>query len=116
MPVANPSPQSYVQVIKTEEKGSDVNLAVHLLHDAYRSEFELAAIVSNDSDLLEAIRIVQKELNLRVGVLNPQRRPSVVLQREAFFVKNIYPSHIRKCEFANPLADDKGVFHKPIDW
>jgi hypothetical protein len=27
--------QEYVQVIKTEEKGSDVNLATHLLHDAH---------------------------------------------------------------------------------
>jgi hypothetical protein len=27
-------PQQYAKVIKTEEKGSDVNLATHLLHDA----------------------------------------------------------------------------------
>jgi hypothetical protein len=30
-------PQQYARVIKTEEKGSDVNLATHLLHDAHKS-------------------------------------------------------------------------------
>ena len=38
MPLANPGlgqPKT-VEVIKTEEKGSDVNLAIHLLHDPIR--------------------------------------------------------------------------------
>ena len=33
----------YVKIIKTEEKGSDVNLATHLLHDAHLNRFDLAA-------------------------------------------------------------------------
>ena len=48
--------QQYARVIKTEEKGSDVNLATHLLHDAHRGRFEAAVIVSNDSDRLEPIK------------------------------------------------------------
>ncbi|MCL6495512.1 MAG: NYN domain-containing protein [Ignavibacterium sp.] len=38
------------KVIKTEEKGSDVNLAVHLLNDAWLNKYDCAIIVSNDSD------------------------------------------------------------------
>ena len=72
-------PQQYARVIKTEEKGSDVNLATHLLHDAYRGRFEVAVIVSNDSDLLEPIKIVREELGKKVGVLNPHKRPSRAL-------------------------------------
>ncbi len=35
MPLATPVPPKYFEyVIKTEEKGSDVNLAVHLINDA----------------------------------------------------------------------------------
>jgi hypothetical protein len=34
------------QVPNTEEKGSDVNLASHLLADACRDAFEAAAIIS----------------------------------------------------------------------
>ncbi|MFW5857215.1 MAG: NYN domain-containing protein, partial [Planctomycetota bacterium] len=46
----------YVEVIKTEEKGSDVNLAVHLVNDAHLDLFDVGVVVSNDSDLFEALR------------------------------------------------------------
>jgi hypothetical protein len=38
MPVANvrPGQPKTVEVLKTEEKGSDVNIATHLLADAFR--------------------------------------------------------------------------------
>ena len=64
MRLANPPIRGskFVKVIKTEEKGSDVNLAVELLHDGYQNKYELAVIVSNDSDLLSALRIVQNDL------------------------------------------------------
>jgi hypothetical protein len=58
-------PQKYARVIKTEEKGSDVNLATHLLHDAHLGRFDIAVVVSNDSDLLEPIKIVRHELHKR---------------------------------------------------
>jgi hypothetical protein len=64
-------PQTYVKVIKTEEKGSDVNLATHLLHDAHLGRFDIAVVISNDSDLLEPIKIVRNELHKQVGILNP---------------------------------------------
>jgi hypothetical protein len=34
-------------VWKTEEKGSDVNLGVHLVRDAFRREFDIAAVLTN---------------------------------------------------------------------
>ena len=39
-----------VEVIKTEEKGSDVNLATYLLVDAFRRDAEAFVVISNDSD------------------------------------------------------------------
>ena len=44
-----------VRVMKTEEKGSDVNLATYLLVDAFEDRFDVAVIISNDSDLKEPI-------------------------------------------------------------
>lgn len=49
MPLAPPA-RGYQRVIKTEEKGSDVNLATHLLIDGFDDAYELAVVVSNDSD------------------------------------------------------------------
>src|SRR5262245_7677464 len=41
----------YAEVWITEEKGSDVNLASHLLIDGFRARYDLAVVVSNDGDL-----------------------------------------------------------------
>jgi hypothetical protein len=60
-------------VWKTEEKGSDVNLGVHLVRDAFKGHFDLAAVLSNDTDLVEPVRIVTQELNLPVTLLTPDR-------------------------------------------
>ena len=118
MPIANPQPDQpkFVQVIKTEEKGSDVNLAVNLLHDGYQGKYQLATIVTNDSDLLSAIQIVQNNLGLKVGILNPQQHPSKVLKNEALFMKKIRQSVIQKSQFPKTMQDAKGSFYKPKDW
>ncbi len=73
MLLANPTPgqSPTVEVVKTEEKGSDVNLAVQLVHDAHLNRFDCAVIVSGDSDLLMPVKIVRDELTKVVGVLNP---------------------------------------------
>lgn len=66
----------FARVLRYEEKGSDVNLAAHLVHDAHQGVFDTAAVVSNDSDLGEALRIVREALGRPVGLLNPHARPS----------------------------------------
>lgn len=118
MPLANPGlghPKT-VEVIKTEEKGSDVNLAVHLLHDAYQDRYESAVIVSGDSDLLAAVQIVKNELGKPVGVLNPQKRPSRMLEQYATFYKHIRPGVLAASQFPVTLTDEHGTFSKPAGW
>ena len=105
-----------VEVIRTEEKGSDVNLAVHMLHDGYQGKYELAVIISNDSDILSAIEIVQNDLGLKVGILNPQKHPSKDLKKEALFLKKIRPGVLRESHFPTKLTDAKGSFYKPKNW
>jgi hypothetical protein len=62
--------------IKTEEKGSDVNLATHLLHDPHMDRFDVAVVISNDSDLLEPIKIARQDLK-KEGGLAPSDRPTL---------------------------------------
>jgi hypothetical protein len=61
MPLASPVPggPTTVRVLKTEENGSDVNLATYLLSDAYEQVFEKAVVISNDSDLCTPIALVR---------------------------------------------------------
>jgi uncharacterized LabA/DUF88 family protein len=110
------APPKYVKVIKTEEKGSDVNLATHLLRDGFRKEYQAAVLVTNDSDLLEPVRIVRKELGLVVGVLNPHKKASRVLSREASFVKQIRSAALKASQFPATLTDAHGTITKPASW
>ncbi|MGA2165853.1 MAG: NYN domain-containing protein [Solirubrobacteraceae bacterium] len=69
-------------VLRTEEKGTDVNLASYLLLDAFREDCETAIVVSNDADLKTPIEIAKSKLDISVGVLNPHplKRSSFDLQ------------------------------------
>ena len=126
-PTGNPQ---FVEVLRTEEKGSDVNLAAHLLSDAYKGEFDIAVLVTNDSDLQEPVRIVSQELQLPIGVINPQRPAVVVRQgkprkiqstsREltcyAKFVKVIRKGLLAASQLPPVLNDQHGSFTKPSSW
>ncbi len=104
------------EVIRTEEKGSDVNLASHLLLDAFQHACDIAVVISNDSDLRVPIRISEQELGIRVGIINPhppQFRSRVL--RGTFF-KQLRSSVLAACQFPEALVDDQGEFHKPVNW
>jgi len=108
--------QHYVKVIKTEEKSSDVNLATHMLHDAHRDRFDVAVVVTNDSDLLEPIKIVRREIGKKVGLINPHKRFSHALLPHTDFIKSIRQGVLLNSQFEDCLSDAKGVFSKPSEW
>jgi hypothetical protein len=115
MPLAPPA-RGFQRVIKTEEKGSDVNLATHLLMDGFDDAYELAVVVSNDSDLLEPIKVVTQRLGKPVGILNPHRVPSVALLPHAMFVKQIRQGVLARSQFPGVMGDSRGTFSKPSTW
>ncbi len=118
MPLVTPNQNhaKYALVLKTEEKGSDVNLAAQLLHDGHLSRYECAVIVSGDSDLVMPLQIVREELNLPVGVLNPQKNPCMELKKYATFYKHLRKGRLAKSQLPVALSDSKGHFHKPASW
>jgi len=108
-----------VEVIKTEEKGSDVNLATYLLVDAFRQDAEAFVVISNDSDLKEPIRIVCHELNYTMGLINPHppaKRSRALENCKPTFFKQIRQGVLAASQFPSDLNDAAGAFHKPADW
>lgn len=107
-----------VEVIATEEKGSDVNLAVHLVHDAHRrfNDMESAIIISNDSDLASALSILRDEIGLNVGVLSPYPRVTDRLRDASTFRKCITAVHLRNSQLPNPIHHEGRVIRKPSSW
>jgi hypothetical protein len=70
--------QQRIKVHRSNEKGSDVNLASYLLLDTFRKDdlgFDGVAVVTNDSDLVTPITMVRDELKTDVLVLDPQLDP-----------------------------------------
>lgn len=92
-----------VKVLKVEEKGSDVNLACHLLLDAFQGNFDVAAVLSNDSDLVEPIRIATQVLHKPVGLLSPVSNPNPELSRASSFIRRLSVSDLAACQFPDPL-------------
>ena len=69
-----PSANALIAEVHTmEEKGSDVNLAAHLLNDAWKGAFDVAAVISNDTDLVTPIQMVSVERQKPVFVICPGR-------------------------------------------
>jgi NYN domain-containing protein len=111
---------AFVDVWVTEEKGSDVNLASHLLIDGFRARYDLAVVVSNDSDLKEPIEFVRYDLDAPVGILNPHRNRSWALSPRELprgsFYKPIRRKALRASQFDPQVPDEKGIINKPLDW
>ena len=60
-----------VSVARREEKGSDVNVAAHLLLDVLERRVDAAVMISNDSDL--QFRVKTARDRVPVGTVNPSR-------------------------------------------
>lgn len=116
MPLARPvGNQRTAEVIKTEEKGSDINLAVHLLNDGWLDVYDCAVVVSNDSDIAEAMRLVKDHRGKRVGLMTPgTRRSSAQLRRHADFIGRIRGEVLRLSQLPDPIPGT--TIRKPRGW
>ena len=109
-------PDDLAQVVKTKEKGSDVNLATFLLLDGFKRDCAVAVVISNDSDLELPIELAQTELGLCVGVVNPHPPGHRSRALQPNFFKQIRPAALAACQFPPVLSDATGEIHKPKRW
>jgi hypothetical protein len=120
MALATPPPAGprTVEVLKTEEKGSDVNLATYLLADAFRGDCQTAVVITNDSDLAEPIRVISQELSIPVGLINPHPRQAsrALLRQGPAFVKSIRPSVLARSQFPAEIVVRGRTIHRPQGW
>ena len=83
----------FANVFRSEEKGSDVNLATHLLIDAADGCFDVALVISNDTDLVLPISLVRARFAVAVGIAAPAyiraRKPHLALEAVSDFKAHI---------------------------
>jgi uncharacterized LabA/DUF88 family protein len=108
----------FVKVWNTEEKGSDVNLAVHLLNDAWNHEYDCAVLVSNDSDLAEPMRLIKDQFQKSIGIIIPgkekERPASKELIKYADFYRRIREGVLKISQLPDPIPGTN--IRKPSGW
>lgn len=116
MPLARPAKnRRSAEVVRTEEKGSDVNLAVHLLNDGWLDRYDCAVVASNDSDIAEAMRLVRQYCGKRIGLVTPgTRAPSRQLLAHADFARRIRTGALRRSQLPDPIPGTN--IRKPANW
>ena len=104
-----------MEVVRTEEKGSDVNLAVHLLNDGWLDAYDCGVVVSNDSDIAEAMRLVRRHRRKRIRLVTPGTgRPSRQLMVQADFSRHVRASGPRHSQLPDPIPGTN--IRRPADW
>ena len=103
--------------VKVEEKGTDVNLATHLLLDAFDNKCDCAVIISNDSDFELPIEKVITKFKKQIVLLVPgayisKELKSVIeqsglLSSDRSFYQYIKESDLGKSQFPDVI---NGIF------
>ena len=111
-----PIPASLITEVHTmEEKGSHVNLAAHLLNDAWKNSFEAAAVISNDTDLVTPIQMVSVERRKPVFVVCPGRwQMAPDLGKVASYKRHIRRNMLVAAQFPNLISGT--TISKPATW
>ena len=93
-----------------EEKETDVSIGIHLLNDAYKNQYEKAYLVTRDSDLMPAVKMVRAEFPTKhiVAVAPPLMGHSNDLIRFCQSKKKITPTQIWSCLLPKQLTDASG--------
>ena len=107
-----------VEVIKTEEKGSDVNLAVQMVADAKDNLFDYAMLFSNDSDMSYAVQIAAKDCGKFIGLFIDKKAISFPkLKENVDYIRRLTQSVFSKNQFPDEIVTPSGrILHKPENW
>ena len=111
-----PRPDAVVSEVHTmEEKGSDVNLAAHLLNDAWKQSFDAAVVISNDTDLVTPIQMVSVEQRKPVFVVCPSNnRMASPLATVATHQRHVRTGMLRAAQFPKNIPGTS--VSKPAAW
>jgi hypothetical protein len=112
-----PNARFMVSVAYREEKGSDVNVASHLLVDVLDGDVDAAIVISNDSDL--AFPLATARARVPVGTVNPSRAylAGKLSGLPGDGVGRHWWRQLKASDFtANQLPDPAAGYAKPSPW
>jgi hypothetical protein len=100
-----------------EEKGSDVNLATHLLLDAMAGDMQGALVITDDTDQIEPLRRVKSDLGIQVVVASPRQRRELSMIVRASAYRPIWPNWLKDHQLPDRIEGPDGtVIERPAEW
>ena len=101
-----------------EEKKTDVNIATHMLIDAFTDRCDVAFLVSGDSDLVPPVEMIRQHYSTkRILVAFPPGRKSEELKKVSHGSFWINEKTLRISQMPNPVVKPNGYeLHKPSQW
>lgn len=100
-----------------EEKETDVNIAIKLFQTAIHDLYDMAYIISGDSDLIPAIRAVKETFSAKtIGVVIPIGRRAEALKQAAHFHMKMKRKHLETCQLPDQINLDGKVITRPETW
>lgn len=116
-----------VKVWKFEEKQTDVNMALHMYRDAINDLCAQQILVSNDSDLELALKLISEDQQeIELGLIIPRSKPSKLsksrppnqrLSQYTNWVRNyILDQECEDSQLNNKIVTNKKPIFKPEHW
>ncbi len=108
--------KEYALVLHPEEKGSDVKLATHLLNDAWNNRYDAAIVITNDTDLVEPMKLVLRERKKQVIVVNPTKNKVAgsIRKIKPTFVTQLSSKRLKEAQFPDNIPSTD--ITKPNEW
>jgi uncharacterized LabA/DUF88 family protein len=116
-----------VEIWKFEEKQTDVNIALAMYKDAMSVEHDQQILVSNDSDLEPALKLIRNDLpRVKIGLVIPRAKPirgdnvrtvSTSLSQYADWTRSyILDDECQRFQLADQIPTRKKPIIKPNYW
>jgi len=101
-----------------KEKMTDVNIATQMLMDAFTDQFDVAILISGDTDLIPPIQAIKSlSPGKRIGVYFPPRRHSIQLKSVVDFSGLIGKNKLRDSQLPDNISKPDGfVLSRPTTW
>jgi len=103
---------------ENNEKMTDVNIATHLLSDFYTDQFDMAMLVSGDTDLVPPIKLInESNTNKRVFIVFPPNRVNDELRKFAKGDMVIGRKKLADSQFEDEIVSQEGQkMTRPVTW
>lgn len=111
-------PQCRARWVTYEEKETDVSIAVSLVEDAAEDRYDVALIISADSDMVPAIHAARRlRPEKKIIVVFPPKRHSDDLVRVADHVLRIDRTMLSRSQLPAKVIASSGVkLYRPVRW